>query len=113
MPFAATLSTLLSRLRRPAKPEKKPTWGKHSHIDMLAEGLTRDREGWVLGTNAIHRNGVDIAWNGPLNAAGTSVTIKMDGQRFAVTADETRKLKERLSEFLEARQTSLQRQSSE
>ena len=103
MPIAATLSTLLSRLKVSKPAAKKPAWGKHSHIDMLADGLTRDRDGWVLGNNAIHRNGVEIAWTGPLTAAGTSVTVKMDGQRFSVTADETRKLKERLGEFLEAR----------
>jgi len=89
---------------RPAA-EKRPAWGKHSHIDMLAEGLARDRDGWAVGNNAIQRNGVEIAWTGVLTAAGTSVTVKMDGQRFPVTAEETRKLKERLSEFLEARQS--------
>jgi hypothetical protein len=104
MSIAATLSTLLSRFRG-AKPDGKPAWGRHSHIDMLADGLAHDREGWVLRNNAIHRNGVDISWNGPLTAAGTSVSVKMDGQRFPVTADETRKLKERLGEFLEARQS--------
>jgi hypothetical protein len=100
MPVAATLSALISRLRGPKQAGKKPGWGKHSHIDMLADSLVRDREGWVLGNNAIHRNGIDIAWTGPLTAAGTSVTVKMDGQRFPVTADETRKLKVRLNEFL-------------
>jgi hypothetical protein len=102
MPISATLSTLLNRFKGSKPAGKKPAWGTHSHIDMLADGLVHDRAGWVLGNNAIHRNGVDISWNGPLAAAGTSVTVKMDGQRFAVTADETRRLKERLFEFLEA-----------
>jgi hypothetical protein len=100
MPIAATLSTLLSRFRGSKLAEKKQAWGKHSHIDMLADGLAHDREGWVLGNNAIHRNGVEIGWTGPLTAAGTSVTVRMDDQRFPVTADEARKLKERLTEFL-------------
>jgi hypothetical protein len=103
MPIAATLSTLLSRFKGSKPADKKPGWGKHSHIDMLAEGLVRDREGWVRGNNSIHRNGVEIAWNGPLTAAGTSVTVQMDGQKFPVTPDETRKLKARLGEFLEVR----------
>jgi hypothetical protein len=98
------LASWASPKGRPAA-ENRPTWGKHSHIDMLADGLARDREGWVLGDNAIHRNGVEIAWTGLLTAAGTSVTVKMDGQRFPVTPHETRKLKERLREFLEARQS--------
>src|ERR1700761_1763427 len=104
MPIAATLSALLTRLKPPKAAQKKPAWGKHSHIDMLADGLSRNSEGWVLGNNAIHRNGIDIAWSGPLTAGGTSVTVKMDGQRYPVTADETRKLKERLQEILKARQ---------
>jgi hypothetical protein len=108
MPIAAIVSTLLGRLKRPAPVEKKPAWGKHSHIEMLADRLPHDREGWVLGNSAIHRNGVDIIWNGPLTATGTSVTIRMDGQRFAVTADETRKLKQRLEEFLETRSGGLE-----
>ncbi len=103
MPIAATLSALINRFQRPKPAEKKPAWGRHSHIDLLADGLVRDREGWVIDHNAIRRNGVVIAWNGALTANGTSVTVTMDGQRFAVTADETRKLKERLGEFLEAR----------
>jgi len=102
MPITAILSVLLSRFARQRAAQKKTSWGRHSHIDMLADGLVRDREGWVLRNNAIHRNGVDIAWNGPLMVAGTSVTVKMDGHRFPVTADETRKLKERLTDFLEA-----------
>ena len=103
MPIAATLSTLPSRFKGSKLVEKKPACGKHSHIDMLADGLAHDREGWVLDKKAIRRNGVVIAWNGPLTADRTSVTVQMDGQRFAVTADETRKLRERLGEFLEAR----------
>src|SRR5215475_14503510 len=102
MPITATLSTLLSRFKGSKPAEKKSGWGKHSHIDMLADGLVRDREGWVVDNNAIHRNGVTIAWNGPLSSTGTSVTVQMDGQRFPITGDETRKLKERLGEFLEA-----------
>jgi|SRR6185312_16562160 len=105
MSVTATFSTLLSRLKVSRPAQKKPAWGKHSHIDMLADGLSRDSEGWVLGNNAIHRNGIDIAWSGPLTASGTSVTVKMDGQRFAITAEETRKLKERLQELLKARQS--------
>ena len=103
MPLAATWTALISRLKRPQPAEKKPAWGRHSHIDLLADGLRRDREGWVVDQNAIRRNGVVIAWTGALTAAGTSVTVTMDGQRFAVTTDETRKLKERLNEFLEAK----------
>ena len=94
------VSTLLSRFKRHKPVEKKPAWGRHSHIDLLADNLRRDRDGWVIDQNAIRRNGVVIAWTGPLTAGGTSVTVTMDGQRFAVTTDETRKLKERLSEFL-------------
>ena len=100
MPIAATWSALISRLKRPKPAEKKPAWGRHSHIDLLADNLRRDREGWIVDGNAIQRNGVVIAWTGPLTAGGTSVTVTMDGQRFAVTTDETRKLKERLNEFL-------------
>ena len=111
MPVPVALSMLLSRFKGSKPAEKKPTWGKHSHIDMLADGLARDREGWVLDKNTIRRNGVIIAWNGPLSAGGTSVTVKMDGQRFPVTAEETRKLKERLGEFLEA-ETRLGHESS-
>jgi len=106
MSVTATLSTLLSRLRASRPAAKKPAWGTHSHIDMLADGLTHDREGWVVGNNSIQRNGVEIAWTGRLTAAGTSVTVKMDGQRFTITADETRKLKERLTEFLKERDPS-------
>ena len=106
MPIATTLSTLLSRFRAPRPADKKPAWGKHSHIDLLADGLVRDRDGWVIDQNAIRRNGVVIAWTGPLTAGGTSVTVTMDGQRFAVTTDETRKLKERLTEFLKERSSS-------
>jgi hypothetical protein len=102
MPLAATWSALLSRLRRLQPAEKGPAWGRHSHIGMLADALVRDREGWVVDGNAIRRNGIVIAWNGPLTAGGTSVTVQMDGQRFPVTGDETRKLRERLGEFLEA-----------
>jgi hypothetical protein len=103
MSIAAKLSTLLRRLSRPQAAEKKPAWGKHSHIDLLADGLVRDRDGWVVDQNAIRRNGVVIAWTGPLTAGSTSVTVTMDGQRFAVTTDEARKLKGRLNEFLEAK----------
>lgn len=103
MPIAATWSALVSRLKRPKQAENKPAWGRHSHIDLLADGLARDRNGWVIEQNAIRRNGVVIAWTGPLTAAGTTVAVTMDGQRFAVTTDETRKLKERLNEFLEAK----------
>jgi hypothetical protein len=102
MPIAAKLSVLFSRLTRARPAPAKPTWGKQSHIDILADNLPRDREGWVIDHNAIRRNGVVIAWNGPLSAGGTSVTVKMDGQRYPVTADETRKLKERLTELLAA-----------
>jgi hypothetical protein len=107
MPIAAKLSALLSRFTRPSpggskRKQAKPTWGTHSHIDILADNLPRDREGWAIDPNAIRRNGVIIAWNGPLTAGGTTVTVKMDGQRYPVTADETRKLKERLTEFLAA-----------
>jgi hypothetical protein len=102
MSIAATVSRLFRRIWPSGALAKKPTWGSHSHIHLLADGLARDREGWVIGANAIHRNGVDIAWNGPLTAGGTTVTVKMDGQRFMVTADESRKLKERLQELLEA-----------
>ena len=49
MPIAATLSTLLSRLKVSKPAAKKPAWGKHSHIDMLADGLTRDSAGWCAG----------------------------------------------------------------
>ena len=105
MPIAATLSALLGRLTGPRPVGKtrnggKPSWGKQSHIDILADNLPRDREGWILNKNAIHRNGVIIAWNGPLSAGGTSVTVKMDGQRYPVTADESRKLKQKLTELL-------------
>src|SRR5476651_1280276 len=103
MPITPKLSALFSRLARPKPAPVKPAWGKQSHIDILADNLPRDREGWVLDKNAIHRNGVIIAWNGPLSAGGTSVTVKMDGQRYPVTADETRRLKEKLTELLAAR----------
>ena len=100
MPIAAKLSALFSRLTGARPAPAKPTWGTHSHIDILADNLPRDREGWVIDKNAIRRNGVIIAWNGPLSAGGTSVTVKMDGQRYAVTAEENRKLKEKLGELL-------------
>jgi hypothetical protein len=102
MPIAATLSALFSRFTSARPKRAKPTWGTQSHIDILADNLPRDREGWVIEDKSIRRNGVIIAWTGPLSAAGTTVTVKMDGQRFPVTADETRKLKERLTEFLAA-----------
>lgn len=92
MPIAAPMSTLLNRIKRPRTDEKKPGWGKHSDTDMLADGLIRARDGWVADSNAIRSNGVTIAWNGPL-----------DGQRFPLTGDETRRLKLKLGEFLEAK----------
>jgi hypothetical protein len=104
MPITAKLSALFSRLTRPKPARAKPTWGTQSHIDILADNLPRDREGWVIDDKSIRRNGVIIAWTGPLSAGGTAVTVKMDGQRYPVTADETRKLKERLTEFLAARE---------
>lgn len=104
MPIVTILSTLLSRVKRAEPAEKKPAWGRHSHIDMLADSLAHDRGGWVVDGNAIHRNGVTIAWNGRLSASGTTVTVQMDGQRFPVTSDETRKLKRRLNELLQAGQ---------
>jgi hypothetical protein len=96
------LSALATRLMSWRRAANKPTWGRQSHIDILADNLPRDREGWVVDRNAIRRNGVVIAWNGPLSAGGTSVTVKMDGARFTVTADENKKLKARLTEFMEA-----------
>ena len=102
MPIVAKLSTVFSRLTSPKPAPAKPTWGKQSHIDILADNLPRDHEGWVIDHNAIRRNGVVITWNGPLSAGGTAVTVKMDGQRYAVMADETRKLKEKLTELLAA-----------
>jgi hypothetical protein len=103
MPIAATLSALLSRFARGRPVETKPTWGKQSHIGILADNLPRDREGWAVDRNSIHRNGVLIAWSGPLSAGGTTVTVKMDGQRYPITADENRKLKEKLTELLALR----------
>jgi hypothetical protein len=102
MPIVASLSALISRFTRTRPARVKPSWGTQSHIDILADNLPRDREGWVIDHNAIRRNGVVIAWSGPLSAGGTAVTVKMDGQRFPVTADETKKLKARLTEFLAA-----------
>ena len=104
MPIPASLSALFSRLRRAKPPQPKAAWGTQSHIDILAENLPRDREGWVMEHNAIRRNGVLIAWTGPLSAGGTKVTVKMDGERFPVTPDETRKLKEKLTKFMAARE---------
>ena len=102
MSIAANLSALFSRFTRAKPAAAKPAWGKQSHIDILADNLPRDHEGWVVDRNAISRNGVVIAWSGPLSAGGTTVTVKMDGQRYPVTADETRRLKEKLSELLAA-----------
>jgi hypothetical protein len=96
------LSALFGRFTHPRSVQRKPGWGMQSHIDILADNLPRDREGWVIDRNAIRRNGVVIAWNGPLSAGGTAVTVKMDGQRYPVTADETKKLKARLIELLAA-----------
>lgn len=103
MPITAKLSALFSRFTSAKPARSKPTWGTQSHIDILADNLPRDREGWIVEDKSIRRNGVIIAWTGPLTAGGTAVTVKMDGQRYPVTADETRKLKERLTEFLAAR----------
>ncbi len=103
MPIPASLSALFSRLRRAKPPRPKAAWATQSHIDILADNLPRDREGWIVEPNAIRRNGVIIAWTGPLTAGGTKVTVKMDGERFPVTPDETRKLKEKLTELLAAR----------
>jgi hypothetical protein len=103
MSIVATLSAVFGRLAGGRPAPKKPTWGTQSHIDILAENLTRDREGWVFDHNAIRRNGVVIAWNGPLSGGGTSVTVKMDGQRYPVTADEVKRLKQSLSELLASR----------
>jgi hypothetical protein len=102
MLIATKLSSLFSRLTRARPASAKPSWGRQSHIDILADNLPRDREGWVVEHNSIRRNGVIIAWSGPLSAGGTSVTVKMDGQRYPVTANEARKLKERLTELLAA-----------
>jgi hypothetical protein len=96
------ISGLLGGFKIGKPSEKKPTWGTHSHIDMLADGLVRDRDGWVVEQNSIRRNGVVISWKGPLASSSTSVTVEMDGQRFPITSDETRKLRERLGEFLKA-----------
>src|ERR1700733_9653037 len=103
MPITASLSALFSRFARAKPAQPKAAWGTQSHIDILAENLPRDREGWALGDNAISRNGVVIAWTGPLSAGGTKVTVKMDGERFPVTPEETRKLKQKLTEFMAAR----------
>jgi hypothetical protein len=96
------LSALFGGFTRPRSVPAKPSWGTQSHIDILADNLPRDREGWVVDHNTIRRNGVVIAWNGPLSAGGTAVTVRMDGQRYPVTGDETKKLKARLTEFLAA-----------
>jgi hypothetical protein len=103
MPIIASLSALFSRFTRAGPARPKAAWATQSHIDILADNLPRDREGWIVEPNAIRRNGVIIAWTGPLTAAGTKVTVKMDGERFPVTPDETRKLKEKLTELLAAR----------
>jgi hypothetical protein len=102
MPITTQLAALFSRFTRSRPAHAKPSWGKQSHIDILADNLPRDRQGWIVEHDSIRRNGVVIAWNGPLSAGGTSVTVKMDGQRYPVTGDETRKLKERLTELLAA-----------
>jgi hypothetical protein len=103
MPIAASLSALFSRFTRAKPARPRAAWGTQSHIDILAENLPRDREGWVVENKSIRRNGVIIAWTGPLSAGGTKVTVKMDGERFPITPDETRKLKEKLTELLAAR----------
>jgi hypothetical protein len=100
MPIIASLSALLSRVTRAGPARPKAAWAAQSHIDILADNLPRDREGWIVEPNAIRRNGVIITWTGPLTVAGTKVTVKMDGERFPVTPDETRKLKEKLTELL-------------
>jgi len=96
------ISALWAGFRTGKAPQQRSAWGKHSHIDMLADGLSRDRAGWVVGENSIRRNGVVIAWKGPLAGSGTSVSVEMDGQRFRITSDEARKLRDRLGEFLKA-----------
>jgi len=103
MPITASLSALFSRFTRAKLARPKAGWGTQSHIDILAENLPRDREGWAIEKNAIRRNGVVIAWTGALAAAATKVSVKMDGERFPITAEETRKLKEKLTELLAGR----------
>ncbi len=93
-------SRLFTWLGKRQPVEDKPAWGKHSPIDLLADSLGKSPEGWVLKHNAIQRNGVVISWHGPVAAARTTISVKMDGQRFAITATESKYLKERLIEFL-------------
>ena len=97
------LSALLPHFKSPEGSEKKPAWGKQSHIDMLANGLVRDQEGWIVDRSAISRNGVIIAWKGSLEAGSTVVTVTMDGQRFVTTPSENMKLKSAIAQFLHAK----------
>jgi hypothetical protein len=102
MSLNASLSALFGRVSKLKQVRSKAAWAMQSQIDFLADNLPRDRESWVIDHNAIRLNGVVIAWNGPLSASETSVSVKMDGARFRVTPDENKKLKARLTEFMEA-----------
>jgi hypothetical protein len=97
------LSTILPTRKGPQGSEKKPAWGRQSHIDMLANGLARDQDGWIVGQSVISRNGITMAWSGALAAGSTVVTVAMDGQRYVITSAENLKLKQALMKFLHAR----------
>ena len=86
--------------RRPAAA--KPAWGKHSPIDLLADSLAESPQGWLVAHSEIRRNGIVISWRGHLDSNRATVSVKMDGQRFPITAEENRTLKKRLIELLAA-----------
>jgi hypothetical protein len=98
-------STIFSKIAKIFAPKthavSRPTWGRQSPIDNLADGLATNPEGWARAGNEIHRNGVVIAWTGALSAVMTTISVKMDGKRFPVESAEAQNLKRAVGQLLE------------
>jgi hypothetical protein len=98
-------STIFNKIANIFAPKthtvSRPTWGRQSPIDNLADGLVTNPEGWVRAGNEIHRNGVVIAWNGALSSAMTTISVKMDGKKFPIESAEAQNLKQMVGRLLE------------
>jgi hypothetical protein len=85
--------------RRPYAPDR-PSWGQQNPIDILADRLIKDPEGWIRDGDAIRRSGIEIAWKGALSSASTTISVTMDGKKFPVRASEGQNLKYAVSQLL-------------